>query len=64
MTEFVLRISMDNEAFTSDDGMTELSRCLADVLTKVGEGWDHASVLDANGNTVGTWGIVDSEVTR
>ena len=53
---FTLSIDMDNAAF-DDDPSTELIDCLRRVAAKVCVGTIQATVLDSNGNTVGSWEI-------
>jgi hypothetical protein len=59
---FSLNFSTDNAAFCYDDEGTDLDRdAVADALRKladkVTEGRNNGAVLDANGNSVGTWSL-------
>jgi hypothetical protein len=70
MTTFNLSIDMDNAAFDGD-AVTEVQRILRDLITnrlplfpQRGGGRLGRSVgplHDINGNTVGTWEVVDDE---
>jgi len=61
MTTFNLSIEMDSDAFAQYGG-AEVQRILAKASEQVqygaGEG-DTGTLRDSNGNTVGTWEIVD-----
>lgn len=51
---FEIQIATDNDAFTEDPGW-EVARCLRDVLEALENGRTAGTVLDVNGNRVGTW---------
>lgn len=54
--EFRLTFNMDNEAFAGD-GCDEAARILREVANKVEAGRTEGSIMDANGNNVGTWEV-------
>jgi hypothetical protein len=56
---FVLEINTDNDAFAEDEGIHEVARLLANISDRI-KSWDSSGwILDANGNTVGSYGWVD-----
>lgn len=62
MMRFNLTISCDNDAFT-DDPSAEVAAVLVRVVAQLAQA-DSGTVLDSNGNSVGTWGfdLSDEEV--
>ena len=52
MSEFNLRINLDNAAFEHGP-MTETCRILRDVVKRIKAGDIDGTILDANGNRVG-----------
>lgn len=65
MSEFVLTVSLDNDAFTGD-ATPELVRILSDVAGKL-ESWgadnyrnSTGSIVDVNGNRVGGFVVRDA----
>ena len=57
---FKLEFDTDSDAFTDEDGMgwsmqAEIKRILKRVSSQVEDGQTQGSIIDLNGNKVGTW---------
>ena len=46
----------DNAAF-DEYGDAEVRRILEEIADKVEQGYDYGSILDINGNIIGTWSM-------
>jgi hypothetical protein len=54
MRQFVVRITMENEAFCGGGARTEVSRTLREVAKRIEDGFPWGgSIMDINGNKVG-----------
>lgn len=65
VSEFVLSITTDNDAFTGEgsDPGTELARILREVADKVEGGQRHGILRDYNGAKVGVYDYSEDEVS-
>jgi hypothetical protein len=54
--QLTLTIDAAGEAFT-DEPATELARCLDRVAGRIRTGATEGNILDANGNTCGSWAV-------
>ncbi len=54
---FRLEIQTDNDAFVGITGPTEVARILHKVESQVTYGQTQGTVMDVNGNTVGSWSM-------
>lgn len=56
---FMCTIDMDNAAFEDGDDTNhyELRRLLGSIPARIKEGKREGTVMDINGNRVGSWGI-------
>lgn len=52
---FTLTFSMESDAFNQGSPSSEMMRILGDVTGHVAVGRYSGTVLDVNGNTIGTW---------
>lgn len=56
-----LSIDSDNEAFEHNGGRTETGYLLRKVAAKLESGQDEGTILDGNGNTVGSFAFTPNE---
>jgi hypothetical protein len=49
-----IQFSTGNAAF-DEYGDTEVRRILEEIANKVEYGYDHGSIMDINGNNIGSW---------
>lgn len=54
---FIMQVDMDNDAF-QEHPATELARLLLAVQEDVCAGVDSDTLMDVNGNTVGSWAVL------
>ena len=53
-----IEFNTDNAAFEGDAGMIEeTTRILLRLVQKIGAGLEAGSILDVNGNRIGSWDI-------
>ena len=58
--KFIMDAKMDNAAFRAyPEG--ELARMLREIAEKIEKGRVYGSVMDINGNIVGSWDITEEE---
>lgn len=54
---FNLKFSIDNAAFQNGDGREEIARILEETVEQIKNGRNQGSIMDINGNDVGSWSI-------
>lgn len=55
----IIRINMDNAAFDGDNRNEELARILRDLAKHIEGGNTERTVMDSNGNRLGTFKILE-----
>jgi hypothetical protein len=54
-----LVVELKGSALAPEVRSEELQRIVSGAARKIGEGYVAGRLLDVNGNTVGSWGLVD-----
>lgn len=53
-----IKFSTENAAFRDGNAEQETARILREIADHVEDGEDAGKVMDANGNSIGTWSLI------